>query len=108
MAVSDEPWSNFSEADYPTAAAYCSACLIDLNPTGADKTKANCKLPVYEPDDGDLNRNGVHAAAARLAGAGGGVEAPAAAKAGAARKLMRLYGELSETCPDSIRRMAGM
>lgn len=105
MAVSNKPWSNFSDADYATADAFCRASLIDLNPAGEAKTKANCKLRVYEPG-GALNSNGVHAAAAVLAGARGGVDAPAAAKAKAARQLVRLYGEISETPPDSLRRLA--
>lgn len=106
MAVSDKPWGQFSEADYADANAYCGACLIDMNPPGEPKTKALCKLPVNEPG-GDLNRNGVHAAAARLAGAGGGVQAPANLKQRAARKLMAIYRSLHETPPDSMRMMAG-
>ncbi|HEX5451286.1 MAG TPA: hypothetical protein VFW86_02765 [Candidatus Limnocylindrales bacterium] len=105
MAVSDKPWGQFSDADYPDADAYCRASLIDLNPAGQPKTKDACKLRVREPG-GDLNRNGVHAAAAVLAGARGGVDAPAAAKRAAARKLVGLYGQLNETPPDSVRRLA--
>jgi hypothetical protein len=107
MAISDKPWGQFSEADYQSAQAYCDASLINDNTVPrSDWTKAACKLPVYEPG-GDLNRNGVHAAAARLAGAGGGVQAPPAAKRAAARKLIGLYQELHETAPDSIRSLAG-
>lgn len=105
MAVSNEPWSNFSESDYADAAAYCRACLIDENAPGKPKTKDACKLPVYEPD-GDLNRNGVHAAAAVLAGGRGGVQASSAAKSAAARKLLRLYGQCGDVPPDSLRAMA--
>jgi hypothetical protein len=106
MAISNEPWSNFSEADYKDADSYCRASLIDMNPPGKPKTKDMCKLRVYEPD-GDLNRNGVHAAAAVLAGGRGGVQAPAPMKAAAARKLMRLYSQCGDQPPDSLRRMAG-
>lgn len=105
MAISNRPWSNVTPADYPTAEAFCRACLIDLNPPGEEKTKTLCKLPVYEPD-GDLNRNAVHAAAAALAGARGGVQAPAAAKRRAARRLIRLYRQLDEEPPESLRRLA--
>lgn len=105
MAVSDRPWGQFSESDY-TPEQFCAAALIDLNPAGEAKQKGMCKLPVNEPN-GDLNRNGVHAAAARLAGAGGGVQAPADAKRRAARKLMAIYRSLHEQAPDSIRMMAG-
>lgn len=106
MAISNEPWSNFSDSDYADAGALCDASLINMN-TGprAQWTKANCKLRVYEPD-GDLNRNGVHAAAAVLAGGRGGVMAPADMKRRAANKLMLLYGQLKEQAPESIRRMA--
>ncbi len=105
MAVSNKPWGTISAADYKDADAYCAACLIDTNETGKPKTKNACKLPVREPG-GDLNANGVHAAAAVLAGARGGVSAPSAAKKKAAKKLMSHYGEMKETPPDSIRRMA--
>lgn len=106
MAVSNEPWSNFTDADYADAGALCDASLINLN-TGsrATWTKDGCKLRVFEPD-GDLNRNGVHAAAAVLAGARGGVDAPASARSVAARKLVALYRQLNEIVPDSIRRLA--
>jgi len=108
MAVSDKPWSSFSDKDYPDAASYCAAALINLN-TGprSDWTKANCKLQVKEPD-GTLNRNGAHAAAAVLAGARGGVDAPPAAKLAAARKLVTIYrADLKETPPESLTRLAG-
>lgn len=107
MAVSNEPWSNFSDSDYPDAGAFCDASLINLNDGPRSQwTKANCKLRVYEPD-GDLNANGVHAAAAVLAGGRGGVQAPPEAKRAAARKLMSLYRQLKEQPPESLRRLAG-
>jgi hypothetical protein len=108
MAVSDKSWGQFSDSDYPDAGAFCDASLINLNTgTRSDWTKANCKLRLFE-HDGDLNRNGVHAAAAVLAGGRGGVDAPASAKAAAAKRLVRLYGELKEPPPDSIRHLAGL
>lgn len=107
MPISNKPWSNISESDYKDAEEYCDACLIDLNESGEDKVKALCKLPVYEPN-GALNRNAVHAAAAALAGARGGVDAPLEAKRKAARKLIALYRELEEEPPESIKRLAGM
>ena len=107
MAVSDKPWGSISEADYPTPESFCAACLIDLNEGDGPKTKEKCKLPIREPG-GAVNRNGVHAAAAALAGARGGVSAPASEKAKAARALMRHYGAMDEDAPDSLRRMAGM
>jgi hypothetical protein len=104
VPISEKPWGSITEADYATPEAFCSASLIDLN-TGSDKTKANCKLPVKEPG-GSLNRAAVHAAAAALSGARGGVQAPPDAKRRAARRLLSLYRELEEDPPDSIRRMA--
>ena len=105
--ISDKPWGQFKPADYGVPARLCFYSLINDNavPTGQwafDK----CKLPVYEPN-GDLNRNGVHSAAAALAGARGGVHSSPQAKRAAAKKLVRLYGQLKEPVPDSIRRMAG-
>lgn len=107
MAVSDKPWGQFSAADYASTSAYCDACLIDLNSPGADKTQSNCKLPVREPG-GAVNKNALAAAAAALAGARGGVDAPAPMKAKAARALMRLYGMADMEPPEMLRRMAGM
>lgn len=105
MAISDRPWGSISESDYQDADQFCAACLIDLNPPGKEKTKALCKLPVREPD-GTINRNAVHAAAAALAGARGGVQAPPDQKRKAARTLMRLYRLLDEEPPESLRRLA--
>jgi hypothetical protein len=105
MPISNKPWSDVKESDYPNAGSYCAASLIDLNESGKSKAKGQCHLPVYEPG-GALNRAGVHAAAAALAGARGGLKVPPAAKRAAARKLLRLYGELKEEAPESIRRLA--
>lgn len=101
--ISDKPWGQFSESDY-TDAQYEAACILERG-TG-NTAKERCALPVREPD-GTLNRNGVHAAAARLAGAGGGVNAPASAKRTAARKLLSLYREIGDPPPDSITKLAG-
>lgn len=107
MAVSNKPWGSISDSDYKDAATFCKYCLIDLNEPGKDKVKNMCKLPVYEPN-GQLNRNGVHAAAAALAGARGGVQADMQSKRKAARKLLRLYAELKEEPPESIKKLAGV
>lgn len=106
MPTSDKSWGSISESDYKDAEAFCKACLIDLNEPGKPKTKTACKLPIREPG-GALNRNAVHAAAAALAGARGGVDAPLAEKRKAARKLLSLYAELKEEPPESIKRLAG-
>lgn len=103
MTVSNKPWSQFSQSDY-TDAQWENACTLERG-TG-NTPKERCALPVREPD-GTLNRNGVHAAAARLAGGGGGVNAPADAKRAAARKLLGLYREIGDPPPDSIKHLAG-
>ena len=106
--VSSRPWGSIKESDYPDAKSFCRACLIDLNPPGKEKTKSLCKLPIKEPN-GTLNRNAVHAAAAALAGARGGVQAPSDKKKEAARRLIRIYlVDLKETPPESLYRIAGL
>jgi hypothetical protein len=98
-AVSDKPWSDFSQADY-SPVQWRRACLIH-KAAGSDN-KADHSLPVREPS-GAVNRNGVHAAAARL----GQVNAPADQKAAAARALVRLYGAMNEDPPAAVKSMAG-
>jgi HK97 family phage prohead protease len=102
-AISDAPWSNFTEADY-TLEQWRRACLIEVGDTS---TKAGYKLPVREPD-GTLNRNGVHAAAG-----GHGVSAVAGVsqdkKQVAARALVGLYrSQLGEDPPPGLLDLAGM
>jgi hypothetical protein len=104
--ISDRPWSNITAADYPDAASYCDACLIDLNPAGQPKVKGLCRLPVKEPN-GDLNRAACGSAAAVLAGGRGGVDAPQAAKERAAQRLVSYYRLLKSDPPATIMRMAG-
>jgi len=107
MPFSGKLWGSISQSDYKDAEAFCAACLIDLNEPGTQKIKGKCKLPVKEPG-GQYNANAIHAAAAVLAGARGGVDAPPEEKRAAARQLIRLYGEMNETPPDSLRRLAGI
>lgn len=96
-----------SPSRFKDTAAYCAACLVDLNAPGQAKTQANCKLPIREPD-GRVNVTAMHAAAAALLGARGGVQAPADAKRSAARALVRHYADANQTPPDALRRMAGL
>jgi hypothetical protein len=111
VRVSERPWSDIDKpGDYEDAIDYCEACLINLNEgPREDWVKAKCKLPVYEPKrmGGALNRNAVIAAAAALAGARGGVDAPPEAKRRAARKLLQLYRELEMEPPESLKQLAG-
>jgi phage head maturation protease len=103
VAVSDKPWSQFTQADY-TDQQWARACLID---TGEGEGKQRYKLPVREPS-GALNRNAVHAAAG-----GHGVMAVTGVapekKRAAARKLVSLYrNDLNEDPPEGLMTAAGM
>ncbi len=104
MPFSSAPWDG-AASNYKDTNSYCSACLIDENESGGNKTQDNCKLPVKTPD-GTVNTNAVHSAAAALAGGRGGVKASPASKKAAARALVRYYGQMKEDAPDSLRRMA--
>jgi HK97 family phage prohead protease len=102
-AVSDKPWSQFTEADY-TLEQWRRACLISIE--GATDTKAGYKLPVREPD-GTLNRNAVHAAAGGH-GVGAVTGISAEKKQAAARAIVSLYrSQLGEDPPPSLLQLAG-
>ena len=104
-SLSSAPWDG-SASNYDTPEAYCSACLVDLNDGGGEKTKSACHLPVREPG-GAYNRAALGAAAAALAGGrGGGVQISPAAKKAAARKLASLYRRFKLDVPDSLQKMA--
>lgn len=105
MPFSNKPWGDFSGSDY-SIEQWHRACLIHLH-SGKPTSKSDCKLPVREPS-GTLNKNGIHAAAAALAGARGGLKASPAQKKLAARKLVRYYREMGETAPESTYRIAGI
>ncbi len=121
MDTTAKPWDG-SASRYDDPEDYCNASLIDENPAGKPKTKALCSLPVYEPSPNDpvggppgdnpkhkvgpLNINAVHAAAAALAGGRGGVKASPQSKKQAARKLVKIYGELKEDVPPSLKQLA--
>ena len=102
--MSDRPWSDFTQADY-TPEQWRRACLIDKGPDHGDEdTKARYALPVREPD-GTLNRNGVHAAAARINQVEGISDEQ---RRTAARTLVRLYGQIGDEPPESLLELAGM
>ena len=102
--ISLKPWSDYSESDY-TPEQWHAACLIHLHDSGGDYNKADCKLPVKTPD-GTVNKNGVFAAAAALAGARGGVQAPDDQKTSAAKSLIGLYSKIGAKPPPSLTMMA--
>lgn len=98
------PWqSPESKLD---AADYCSVCLIDMNPKGKAKIKANCKLPVRASKGGPYNINGMFAAARALLGSRGGVKVPVQWKRKAARKLIRLFGSSGSKAPAALKNIA--
>ena len=82
MAVVNGAWDG--SASRFTPEQWKRSCLIDTG-AGDPDSKDRYKLPVLEPN-GDLNANAVRNALSRI----GSVDAPAAAKAGAARKLQAL------------------
>lgn len=96
MAISDKPWSSFSQADY-TIEQWRRACLV--GPSTASDNKGDYHLPVREPD-GTLNRNAVHAAAGRVHEFQGN-------KGAAAKKIIGLYHEIGETPPDALTSLSG-
>ena len=104
MAVTNKPWDG-SASKYPDTNAYCSACLVDLNPSGQDKTQSNCKLPIAEPN-GDININALPAALGALNGARSDMKIPVDAKKKAAKALLRAYREAKLDVPDSLKNMA--
>ena len=97
VSVTDKPWdgspSRFSDEQYQASAV--------LDRGGDAPVKERHSLPVKEPD-GTLNRNAVHAAAGRI----GQVDAPADAKAAAAKKLMGHYATIGEDPPDHVKQMS--
>jgi HK97 family phage prohead protease len=98
-AVSDAAWDG-AEGRF-TPEQYRRSCLIDTG-QGEPDAKGRYRLPVTEPD-GAVNRHAVHAAAAQLAN----LDTDDDTKRKAARRLIRLYGDLGEDPPDSVRHLAG-
>jgi hypothetical protein len=89
MPFSRDAWeSPEGELD---AADFCSVCLIDDNPSGEDKVKGQCKLPVQSRPGAPYNIRAMQAAWGAMMGARGGMEASSGQKQKAARKLMQLY-----------------
>ena len=105
MAFSSSPWDAGKVKASQEAGAYCRCCLMDLNM--GEKTKDACKLPVRSTPGGAYNLNAMSAAAAALAGARGGLNAPAEEKRKAARRLVRLYRQAKKEPPPALLRVAG-
>jgi len=109
-----DSWDGDS-ARWDDAESYCSACLIDVNPPGEEKTKALCMLPVREPGDPSdvMVDKAVYAAAA-----GRGItrvrkpegisqEVWDKALRNAARKIIAAYRAMDKYAPESVYRIAG-
>lgn len=104
FAVDTPPWGSLGPEDY-TPEQWARACLIDTGKGPVD-SKSRYKLPVKTPG-GALHRGGVHAAAGGH-GLGAVTGISPEQRGRAARALMRLYGEIGDEPPESLRRMAGM
>lgn len=89
----NHPWNGSAERFDDEQ--YERSCLV-CRP-GDGSAKERCSLPVLEPD-GDLNIQGMHAAAQRLNQTGMSMEM----KAQAARKLVRYYRQAGETPPPAL------
>lgn len=99
----DLPWDT-PESDL-SAEDFCAVCLIDLNPQGAEKIKANCKLPVRKRPDGPVYRNALRNAAARIFQV---KDVPPGVKRQAAQKLVRLMRQAEIEVGESLLKLAGM
>lgn len=92
-ATTDRPWdgsaARFEDDEYERACLVCRP--------GDESAKTRCSLPVLEPN-GDLNINGMHAAASRLNQTGLSPEL----KGRAARKLVRYYRQAGEEAPPAL------
>lgn len=94
FAISEKSWdgsaSRFTEEEYHRS------CLIHEHPDG-EPSKSACKLPIREPN-GDINKNGVHAAASRI----DQVDASEEEKSKAKSKLKSAYREIGEEPPEQF------
>lgn len=106
LRFTDEPWET-PRSDL-SAEDYCAVSLIDMNPPGAPKVKARCKLPVRKTPGGPINRNALRAAAAAIMGARGGLKVPPDVKREAARKLVRLMLQAGIRPGEGLLRLAGL
>jgi len=95
--VTSDSWdgspARFTDEQYERSALVCRP--------GDDPPKTRCSLPVLEPS-GELNVNGMHAAAARL----NQTSLSPDLRARAARKLVRYYRQAGEEPPPSLTSLA--
>lgn len=97
-AVSGRAWngspSRFTDEEYQRSCLICRP--------GDEPPKTRCSLPVLEPN-GDVNKNALASAAARLNQVTG---VTGAMRASAARKLVRYYRQAEMDPPEQLRAMA--
>jgi len=101
MPFTNAPWSTPESSLTPEQ--FCRVCLSDLNPSGQEKRKANCHLPVRATVGGPYNKNAVRNAMARLTQ----TKIPGDAKRRAARLLLSLAREAGIEVGATIKRLAG-
>lgn len=97
--LSTKPWSDYTAADY-TLKQWHDACLIHHH-NGPPTMKTQCKLPIKTPN-GAVNKNGVFAAAAALAGARSTLIASPDEKSKAAKTLVGFYKQMNKPPPPSL------
>jgi hypothetical protein len=99
-AFDTSAWSG-AASNWPSTAAYCASCLIDVNPPGSDKRQTHCMLPLKKSGSAKPNRN-----ALRTMATGRGISAvkkPAGVDAGkwaAAKK--RAAGRIASLWPKAF------
>ena len=81
----DTKWS--SPESELEAGAYCSVCLMDWNPSGQEKVKDKCALPIRSRPGAPINKGALRNASSRISQVKG---APSAMKSRAAARLKSL------------------
>ena len=102
MPFTDASWST-PESDL-SVEQFCSVCLVDLNPKGAEKAKGNCKLPLRSSPGAPYNKAAIRNAMGRIFQMKG---VPAEAKRKAARRLVSLANEAGIDVGPSVMKLAG-
>jgi len=96
MPFTDVPWDG-SESRWPDAASYCRSALVDNNPSGQPKTKAQCHFPVKAPGSDVYN-----VAALRAVVGGRGAQANFPGAEAARARARRLLAEFNSTRAEAI------
>lgn len=91
IKLDETPWSNYKKSDY-TVDQWHRASLIHDHSSELPTSKEQCKLPIKTPS-GAVNRGGMAAAAAALAGARGGVHTSDKQRRKAELSLASVYSQ---------------